>query len=1131
MIAVKRARAGVKAKMKCLSNLSTDWFFLFFTSCQGIDEVDTLRTHRVVTPVNLKERIALLQQKASGNSSAPHVSATSPTSPGVSLMTSVSASSSAANSPAGSSNSALRERIAKFEQKGGVPVPRGSFGFGAPPPPVEQTHEGRAARKKGELYGNRIASVNNRSRSGQMSPPSALRPHLTGNAAVSAASSRSLTLSPSMSESSALDVPRDASPVRKRSVSTSSLATKRPASAIFPTADSTMLDTFDEGGSADFDAPMSGTLLFASGEPQEQPQVLRRSSISGAQAMRSFSSDSSFDAVQSSLSSETDDIHPSQPGPSEREKAPEPASVPQSSSDDHNHKVIFGDDHQKDGSEQRADSVALAPREAPSPEVGAAEQIETEQLEVTDDESSVKTPIVATFSPPSISAPIEEDNANPDGFDVPSEDPALSDVSTSFTDSSSPLNASFEVGERVYCETHKLVVIPPSGSNDSTITRVLEQESEITTGSVGSQESAIFENKTVSVLGISGTDESRGSTETVSPTTISIPTDIAEKRPLSPQSTGPSSVRRRSPPAPLVIQHGKEYSEPSLDPTIGPKSFHAVVHGRTTVPVRANSGESLPKTTFSRPQVPLVRPHDGMPDTPASPDLSTLVAQAMYLEQRLVSGEADAGTPRPEETTFQQGSKLQMEADSKSEPQASHVTFPRSPEAIDEAPAPPPKSRDARTLSQLATNGGPGPRKSWSRSSGNASSEDSVPVLTPPSPTFDLTEPPLFEEPQQIPALGVGVNVADEHGEVEGRRSISSVLSSPGRSARKKVLSLFSRSGHSNSTLTLPDDLLSESTRRSCDSAPGSGSSVFACGSVCPSSTLLPSPVQEITISPPSNSPSPKLPVPIPRSPKEDTPDVPRPVSVLSTASAYSSAPSPLAFELFDSFPDVPRSVPNSFEQDRSEEQDGIEMRLESIENLDVKVVAQPKEEEEEEKEEEDPHSPPPPTPPPKTPDLRRFEVSTPVQPRIQVNALPPLPPPPPKSPPPYSQSPPPPSPPGKDEVPTPTTSTSTSSLSLTQMRKSKSKPNLRLPHLPYLSSAHGHGHGHEREKSDSSASDTCMHMPPPPNFPPPSSFPQHSHSSTSIFSAISRSFSSRRKRKNSTTSALSSSTGHGSTH
>lgn len=43
----------------------------------------------------------------------------------------------------------FRDKIAKFERKGGVPVPRGSFGLGAPP-------ASDGPRKRGELYGNRI---------------------------------------------------------------------------------------------------------------------------------------------------------------------------------------------------------------------------------------------------------------------------------------------------------------------------------------------------------------------------------------------------------------------------------------------------------------------------------------------------------------------------------------------------------------------------------------------------------------------------------------------------------------------------------------------------------------------------------------------------------------------------------------------------------------------------------------------------------------------------------------------------------------------------------------------------------------------------------------------------------------
>lgn len=43
----------------------------------------------------------------------------------------------------------MKDRIAKFERKGGVPVPRGSFGLGAPP-------TGEGLKRQGELYGNRI---------------------------------------------------------------------------------------------------------------------------------------------------------------------------------------------------------------------------------------------------------------------------------------------------------------------------------------------------------------------------------------------------------------------------------------------------------------------------------------------------------------------------------------------------------------------------------------------------------------------------------------------------------------------------------------------------------------------------------------------------------------------------------------------------------------------------------------------------------------------------------------------------------------------------------------------------------------------------------------------------------------
>ncbi|KAF8222482.1 hypothetical protein L208DRAFT_597440 [Tricholoma matsutake] len=80
--------------------------------------------------VNLKERIAALQQR--------------------SLSIDVRPSSPTAITPSPTS-AGLRDKIAKFEKRGRVPAPRGSFGLGAPPPA-----ENGPQKRRGELYGNRL---------------------------------------------------------------------------------------------------------------------------------------------------------------------------------------------------------------------------------------------------------------------------------------------------------------------------------------------------------------------------------------------------------------------------------------------------------------------------------------------------------------------------------------------------------------------------------------------------------------------------------------------------------------------------------------------------------------------------------------------------------------------------------------------------------------------------------------------------------------------------------------------------------------------------------------------------------------------------------------------------------------
>ncbi|KAI9574207.1 hypothetical protein HD554DRAFT_9538 [Boletus coccyginus] len=86
-------------------------------------------------PANLKERIAALQQRS------------------VSPNTHQSAQAAPRGLPSPGSGR-LRDKIAKFEEKGGVPVPRGSFTMGAP-----QLAENAPPKKRGELYGNRVPGL------------------------------------------------------------------------------------------------------------------------------------------------------------------------------------------------------------------------------------------------------------------------------------------------------------------------------------------------------------------------------------------------------------------------------------------------------------------------------------------------------------------------------------------------------------------------------------------------------------------------------------------------------------------------------------------------------------------------------------------------------------------------------------------------------------------------------------------------------------------------------------------------------------------------------------------------------------------------------------------------------------
>ncbi|EGN95679.1 hypothetical protein SERLA73DRAFT_186849, partial [Serpula lacrymans var. lacrymans S7.3] len=88
-----------------------------------------------VPPVNLKERIAALQQRNVSPSQHPSTQPSNKSAPAFGA-------------------GGLRDRIAKFEEKGGVPVPRASFGMNVP-----QLAENAPARRRGELYANRVQGL------------------------------------------------------------------------------------------------------------------------------------------------------------------------------------------------------------------------------------------------------------------------------------------------------------------------------------------------------------------------------------------------------------------------------------------------------------------------------------------------------------------------------------------------------------------------------------------------------------------------------------------------------------------------------------------------------------------------------------------------------------------------------------------------------------------------------------------------------------------------------------------------------------------------------------------------------------------------------------------------------------
>ncbi|KZT70087.1 hypothetical protein DAEQUDRAFT_810829 [Daedalea quercina L-15889] len=153
----------------------------------GINHAYTsaLLSHRATTkppipPVNLKDRIAALQQRNAGSNQSD---ARQPSS----LTNGTRATGS------------LRDRIASFEKQGAVPVPRGSFGLGAPP-----VDDG-SSRRRGELIGNRVPGLSRPVAPVPTHPPRATSPSSPGRVRAASATIQSRASSRSTSPTLSAD--------------------------------------------------------------------------------------------------------------------------------------------------------------------------------------------------------------------------------------------------------------------------------------------------------------------------------------------------------------------------------------------------------------------------------------------------------------------------------------------------------------------------------------------------------------------------------------------------------------------------------------------------------------------------------------------------------------------------------------------------------------------------------------------------------------------------------------------------------------------------------------------------------------------------------------------------------------
>lgn len=588
-------------------------------------------------PVNLKDRIAALQQR---NASQPGTSGGEPSPvvlPGASR---------------------LKDKIANFERKGAVPTPRGRFGTGAPP------SKEALPKKRGELYGNRVPELAKSTGEAAL----LVRKRTVSSSDPSAAAQLRSTSPDAPPVPTLTGDPSKYGSLEPRGPGVGLLATTRRAvSDVLPRRDSTLESEGTLVGSEEETAVVEKKLevvptVEAVAEPEKSPAAATPP-----------------DTPAGDLSPSVDAPYSSQfPAPSETESSASPDESKQFSEDAPQAHTVPASPipMPAESAPKEPVDVGVAPAEAVVSKLESAEEPKAESPVAEAVSVATETLTVDTKAVPT---PQRDPTTSPESARTAGSD------NVSFATAESPVDVKVKVAEAAepvsILATPSVTIIPDTPSITSSIATPSTSRT-----SVNIRQSVLSE-MSVGSLAL----DAREAVIVSEPPQIVSPTVT---RAVIVPAPAPAPTRSPIPSPPPV----SATEQAVLDRREARKSFHAVVHRKVretspAEPLPTPAVPAPPKQTpnFPPPRTPTVqRVRADVPASPQSPgftDLVTLMADAALLEEQLMTSPTkkpappptlniqaaipEITEPEPEKTAVPQSSHLQPEATTPTQSQQS----------------------------------------------------------------------------------------------------------------------------------------------------------------------------------------------------------------------------------------------------------------------------------------------------------------------------------------------------------------------------------------------------------------------------------------------------------------------------